>query len=121
MSYTEITKLEMDTKLKSQKGWICNITGNEYTYDFHMSKLPIIIKVASSVRVDSNRARNKGSDSIKVYAVMKDSLAVDGKIIRGLIKSTRLQRVSGWETRLEAAVYKAIQRATFVYHKFGRK
>ena len=120
MRYIKITKKEMDGILKADKGWICNVSGNEYVYDFHLSKLPVIIKVASSIRIDSDRAKNKGSDSIKVYAVMKDGLDKKDKIIRGLIKSTRLQRVDGWECRLVKAVLDSIKRASFVYHKHCR-
>jgi len=117
MGYVRMTKEEMDEKLKSEKGWECNRTGNEYVYDFHLKHFPIIIKVASSIRIDTDRARNKGSDAIRVYAVMKDGLDKKAKIIRGLVKARRVNRMTNWRTHLEAAVYSVIKRSKVVYHK----
>ena len=104
MKYTEITKEEMDKKLRADKGWICNHSGNEYVYDFHLKKMPVIIKVASSIRLDTNKGRNKGSDAIRVFAVRKESLDVKAKVTRGLVKAQRVYRVMGWKTNLEKAV-----------------
>ena len=122
MAYVKITKNEMDEKLKTEKGWILTQSGNEYVYDFSLSHYPIVIKVASSIRMNDDRARNKGTDAIRVFAVEKDSLAKEGyKVTRGLIKAKRVYRVAGWKTNLENAVWDVLKRATIVYDKYRRK
>jgi len=121
MSYTEITKQEMDSKLQSEKGWICNKSGNEYIYDFHLKNYPIIVKVASSIRIDNHRSKNKGSDAIRIFAVEKESLEKDAKITRGLTKSQRVYRTTNWRDNLEKRVLSTIKSSKFVYDKYSRK
>ncbi len=117
MSYVKITKKEFDEKLKVDKGWIVNHSGNEYIYDFHLSKLPIIIKVASSIRLDTNKSRNKGADAIRVYAVEKEGVDPKAKITRGLLKSRRVYRTTNWRNNLEKLVIDVIHQAKMVYVK----
>ena len=115
MAYTKITKEEMDEKLRAEKGWMLTQSGNEYVYDFNLARIPVVIKVASSIRMDDNKARNKGSDAIRVFAVEKDSLDKEGyKVLRGLIKSKRVYRVTGWKGNLEKAVIDVMNRAKIV-------
>ena len=120
MSYVRITKQEMDDKLRTEKGWICNHSGNEYIYDFHLKKYPIIIKVASTIRVDNNRARNRGSDVIRVFAVKKNGLNPDADIIGGVCKATRVNRTIYWRNNLRIAVEKKIKSAKYVYDKMEK-
>ena len=118
MGYCRITKQDMDDKLKSEKGWDCNRSGNEYIYDFHLSKLPIIIKVASSIRIDTDRARNKGSDAIRIYAVRKEGIEKEAPIVAGLVKASKIYRMDNWRKNLEKQVYSMMTRAKIVYSKY---
>ena len=120
MSYVKITKKEFDKKLKADKGWICNHSGNEYIYDFHLSKLPIIVKVASSIRLDTNKSRNKGADAIRVYAVEKEGTDVEAKIKGGLVKSRRVYRTTNWRTNLEKLVFDIMNQSKIVYIKYRK-
>lgn len=119
--YVRITKQQIDETLKSEKGWICNKSGNEYIYDFHLSKYPIIVKVASSIRIDTNRARNKNSHAIRIFAVEKESLDVKDKIKRGLIKSRIVFKTTKWREELKNKVYSVINSAKFVYDKYKKQ
>lgn len=118
--YTNITMQEMDDLLTPDKGWIKNVVGNEYIYDFHLAKYPVIVKVASSIRVDSNRARNKGSDAIRVFAVTKASTDVKAKVTGGLCKAKRVYRVEGWRDNTKAQVIYMIAQAKKIYDKYRR-
>jgi hypothetical protein len=118
MKFTKITKEEMDEKLRADKGWIVNTSGNEFVYDFHLAKIPVILKVASSIRCDDGRSRNKGADAIRVYAVVKDSMdRKNYKVVRGLLKSRRVYRVEGWRNNLQRAVLETLVKAKTVYRK----
>ncbi len=121
MGYTKIIKEDMDDKLKSEKGWFCTRSGNEYIYDFHLSKLPIIIKVASSVIIDTDRKRNRGSDAIRIYAVRKEALGKKAKIVAGLVKASRVYRMGDWRKNLEEKVHSTILRSKIVYSKWQVK
>ncbi len=121
MKDVEITKKQMDERLKTDKGWICNHSGNEYIYDFHLSKFPIIVKVMSSISIDNNRNRNKGSDTIRVFAVVKDKMEVkDYKVISGLVKSMRVNRTTNWGKNVEKAVMLVMDKAKKNYNKYRR-
>jgi hypothetical protein len=121
MPYVRITKEEMDGKLNTEKGWIETFSGNEFVYDFSLSKKPIVIKVASSIRRDTNKGRNKGADAIRVYAVQKDSMKRTGyRVVRGLIKQKRVNRMTNWRKHLETAVYDVMKRANIVYDKMNK-
>jgi len=105
----------------SSKGWYRCRSGNEWIYDFHMSKIPVIIKVASSIRIDTERSRNKGSDAIRVYAVVKEGFDPKDKIIRGLLKASRVNRTINWKTNLEKLIMSKLSQADYVYNKNLRK
>jgi len=117
MSYVELKKQDIDGFLKAEKGWICNKSGNEHIYDFHLKKYPIIVKVASSIRVDTGRAKNKGSDAIRIYAVEKASTKIDAKITRGLVKSSRVNRTTNWRVNLEKQVLNMIGKSKIIYDR----
>ena len=89
MSYVVVTKEDMEKKLQAAKGWKETFSGNEFVYDFHLSR-PIVVKVASSIRRDTDKGRNKGTDAIRIFAVEKDTPNKDDyKVIRGLVKAKR--------------------------------
>lgn len=120
-TYIVVRKAEMDLKLNSSKGWIETFSGNEVVYDFHLAR-PIIIKVASSISRDKNRARNKGSDAIRIFAVEKDCTDKENfKITRGLVAARRVYRTQNWRNNLEKAVLTVIKQANLVYDKYRRK
>jgi hypothetical protein len=118
--FVRITKKEMDEKLKSEKGWICNRSGNEYIYDFHLKSYPIIVKVASSIRIDTDRAKNKGSDAIRVFAVQKQGMDVKADIVGGLIKAKRVYRMENWRDNVQKQVLSVIKSSKVVYDKYRR-
>jgi len=120
MSYVRITKQDVDDFLKATKGWLCNKSGNEYIYDFHLKHYPVIIKVASSIRIDNDRARNKGSDAIRIFAVEKENLDVKAKITRGLIKSHTVYRTTNWKINVKKQVELVIVSSKVVYDKYRR-
>jgi len=120
MSYTSITKEEFDEKLQQGKGWVLNTSGNEYVYDFHLQHYPIIVKVASSIRLDSKISRNKGADAIRVFAVEKESLVQKAKIKSGILKAKRVYRTTNWRDNLQKAVLVAIKESKKRYDKYRR-
>lgn len=107
----------MDAVLRAEKGWICNRSGYEYVYDFHLSQIPVIIKVMSSVRVEDGRGRNKGSDAIRVFAVKKANLDKKARVVAGMLKSRRVNRVSGWEDRLRQLVLDTLTKVKQQYRR----
>ena len=121
MAYVVIEKAAMDEKLKATKGWVETVSGNEYLYDFHMKNIPAVIKVASSIRLDTGRGRNKGADALRVFAVEKDTMGKEYKVIRGLVKTTRVYRTTNWRTNLQKAVLSTLNRANIVYDKYRRQ
>ena len=116
-----ITLKEMDEFLKKEKGWFRSRSGNEWIYDFHMKKIPVIIKVASSIRIDTERSRNKGSDAIRVFAVIKEGLGEKDKITKGLLKASRVYRTINWQDNLEKLIINKLDQAYKIYCKMQRK
>lgn len=121
MAFVKITKQEMDSKLKSEKGWYCSRTGNEYAYDFHLKSYPIIIKVSSTIKIDSDRPCNKGSENIRIFAVRKESRDHKAKIVSGLVKARRVHKMTDWRLHLEKEIYSVIQSSKVVYERYRRK
>lgn len=108
----------MEQTLKVGKGWIRQISGNEYVYDFHLAKMPVIVKVMSSIQVDTDRVRNRGSDAIRVFAVEKDSMSSDPmhyNVLSGLVKAIIVYRTINWRDNLENAVMAVMHRAKIHY------
>jgi hypothetical protein len=97
MTYREITLQEFDNLCKTEKGWVRNRSGYEYVYDYRVPNTNVMIKILSSVNVETEVGRNKGSDAIRVYAVTVDK---EGKVTGGLLKAIRINRVEGWEKRV---------------------
>ena len=120
MSYVSITKEDMEKKLKAEKGWKETFSGNEVVYDFHLSR-PIVVKVASSIRRDTGKGRNKGADAIRIFAVEKDTQSKDEyKVIRGLVKAKRVYRTTNWRDNVEKAVLTVMKQANLVYDKYRK-
>jgi len=100
--YCIITELEMDALLKHDKGWVKSVKGNEYVYGYKTKKNPnITVYVYSSIS-PNGISRGCGSDAIRVCAVN----TVTNK---GIIKSKRINRVPGWDVRLQAKVMDVIK------------
>jgi len=119
-TYVSITKQDMDRFAKTSKGWICNTVGNEYVYDFHLKKYPIIIKIASSIKVDGRKKSNKGAYAIRIFAVEKEGLDVNAKITRGLIKARVVDRTINWRVNAKKQIESVIASAKVVYDKYRR-
>ena len=120
MSYVVVTKEDMEKKLQAAKGWKETFSGNEFVYDFHLSR-PIVVKVASSIRRDTDKGRNKGTDAIRIFAVEKDTPNKDDyKVIRGLVKAKRVYRTTNWRDNLEKAVLTVMKQANLVYDKYRK-
>lgn len=113
----KITKEDMDSFLKPEKGWIRNISGYEYVYDFHLKHLPVIIKVLSSIPIDEKGKRNKGAENIRVFSVLKDGMGKEDKILEGLVNSMIVYVNQNWRTNLQKAVYATINRSRIVASK----
>ena len=118
MRYTEITLEEMGTVLKpyirGKKGWVKARCGNEFVFDFKIPSMPIMIKVMSSIAIESKKSRNKGSDAIRVFAVRLNQY---DEITGGWIKTKRVYRVMGWKTNLEKTVMCIFNQAKARYNK----
>ena len=115
-----ITKQDMDDKLQTDKGWLCNHNGNEYVYDFHLKKFPVIIKVASTIKKDETKKGNKNSHRIRVYAVRKESIDTKAKICGGVIKAREIDVTPNWQREIEKQILSVIKSAKVVYNKRKR-
>ena len=94
--YVTITELEMDNVFQPTKGWVKCYTEfhNEIVYTKNLKvKNWIQIKVYSSLRKDSRVSASVGKDSIKVCAI-------NIQTNKGILKTKRIHRTLGWETRL---------------------
>jgi hypothetical protein len=120
MSYVTIQLIEMDQLLKPEKGWIRNLSGNEYVYDYHLMKYPVIVKVLSTIQVNIGNPRNKGSDAIRIFSVRKSGLDKKAKVISGLVKSIIVYREPNWQDRVKRAVLKMIEESKRKYDRYGR-
>lgn len=112
-TYTEIQLSEFDDLLKATKGWVRNICGNEYVYDYKMAKFPhLIVKVLSSISVDSGRSRNKGADAIRVFVIRK----LPNGQFSGYAKQIRVNRTMNWRNNVKNAFMKQ-QKAMYAREK----
>ena len=112
MENIEITRDEIEKVLKSSKGWIRQISGNEYVYDFHLSKIPVIIKVLSTVPVEPERISNRGSSMFRVWAVEKSDMSIERhKVIGGISRCVRFTVSRNWKDVLQQTVIGVIYRA----------
>ena len=107
----ELTIEQMDEFLRPEKGWIRNASGYEYVYDYHMNNIPVIIKVASTVQTEEGQKtgkRNKGSDRIRVFSVVKHGMSRSSNIKKGLLKKRALDVDEDVFTNLQALVMEVI-------------
>jgi hypothetical protein len=116
-----LQKNDIDALLQESKGWICNVTGNEYVYDFHLNSKPIIIKVLSSIRVNDKKEPNKGSYQIRIFAVEKEMIDDKTKIVRGLIRARKVKIAEDWSTEVQNQVMSVINSSKLVYDRIRRK
>jgi hypothetical protein len=113
-TFVTITLDEMESFLTPQNGWELQQTGNEYLFEYKLrSNTDIRIRVATSIRIDKQLSRNKGSDAIRVYAI----LYKERGDVQGLSKHKRVNRTVGWKSNLEKAVIEIIEKAKWVYNK----
>jgi len=102
-TYVIVTEMEMDTLLKSEKGWSKQIEGGEYVYHYTTNKNPdVVVKVFSSV-TPNGIGRKCGGDAIRI-------VAVNTKTNRGIIKNGRVNRTAGWDERLKEKVLETINK-----------
>lgn len=117
MRQVRIQLEEMEELLKPEKGWRRNTSGNEYVFDWHMKGYPIVVKVLSTVSVFRDRPKNYGSESIRVFAVMKAGLDEKAKILGGLVKAIRLRREPTWRDMTKCAVITVMELARRNYER----
>lgn len=100
MDYVTILESEFDNIFKPEKRWEKEYSGhtNEIVYVKRFIKRPnVVVKVYSSIHKKDGVSRGCGTDAIRVCAV-------NTVTNRGVIKSNRINRVPGWETRLKKKV-----------------
>lgn len=101
-TYVDVTELEFDSLLKSEKGWTKEVQGSEWVYVYRSVKKPdIIVKVFSSV-TKKGIGRKRGGDAIRVCAV-------NTRTNKGVWKCKRVHRVPGWEDRVKERVLETLQ------------
>lgn len=108
-TYAEITLEEFDALMLAtpELGWIRETSGYEYVYTRKLATYPdIFIKVMSSIQVVGAKARNKGSDAIRVFAIQK--INTPRNKYKGYIKQTRVNRTTNWKKNLGNAIMKVI-------------
>lgn len=121
MDYIEITRDDIELLLRVGKGWIRQTSGNEWLYDFHLSKIPVIIKVLSTVPIDPTKRRNSGSSKFRVWAVVKSCMSKDKyKVTGGLLRASRLPIKVNWKHQLECLICATIYTAKTKY-EYRRK
>jgi hypothetical protein len=99
-TFTLVHENEFDALLKTEKGWVKE--PSPFTHELvYVCALPwnkdLVIKVYSSVRQNDSMGRGCGQDAIRVCAVNR-------RTNKGVRKSRRVNRVSGWEGRLKERV-----------------
>ena len=101
-TYVEVKLNEFDELLKAEKGWEREVCGKEYIYNYEMKSFPgLIVKVLTSIKIDTVAARKKGQDAIRVYVVRKI-----GKEFKGYAKSIRVNRTMNWRDNVKKAFLK---------------
>ena len=112
--FVTITLEEMQSFLTTENGWEIKISGNEYLFQYKLrTNTNIQIMVASSIRIDNNRSRNKGSDAIRVYSILYKS-----NNVKGLAKHKRVNRTVNWKDNLKKAVKETITKSKWIYEKY---
>ena len=101
-TYVPITELEFDVVCKESKGWVKVYQGVELVYQYTTKKNPDVgVKVYSSIT--KGVSRSVGKDAIRVCAV-------NTKTNKGIIKSSRVYRVPGWEQRVQQRVIETLEK-----------
>jgi hypothetical protein len=101
-TYVTITELEFDGLLQHAKGWTKDKSGNEIVYSYTSKKNPdIMVLVYSSIT--NGVSRKCGADAIRICAV-------NTRTNKGVLKSTRVNRVAGWNERVKERVIETIEK-----------
>ena len=104
--YKEITLDEMKTLLEECGGirWreVENASTKERVYEYPLERdESIVVKLYTSIHLETDVSRRKGADAIRVCAV---NIAKN----IGWIKTTKVLRVEGWRENLRKAIKKVI-------------
>ena len=104
--YKEITLDEFKTFLKEEKGWTVSIPegSKEYAFDWDVKNTPVFIRVWSSIHIDTDTARKKGGDAIRVTLC-------DSKNQKGIKKFTRIHRMENYQDKLQTRILQAVNHA----------
>jgi len=119
MNNVKISVEEMDGFLKPEKGWERHISGYEYVYDYHLRQFPVVVKVMSSIATGTGK--NKGSDEIRVLAVVKAGMDRKAKIKHGLLKARNVCLDNNWKVNLRTVTCEVIEQAKKIYFKTQRQ
>jgi hypothetical protein len=93
---------EFDNLLKTQKGWVKNVSGKEYVYDYRMKKFPnIIIKVLTGIA--ENDIMTKPNKDIRVFVIKETDKGIIGYSTAIIVKKTE-----NWRIDVEKAVWKKV-------------
>jgi len=109
MQYTEITLNEMKSLLNECGGnrWreVKNASTKERVYEYPLERNEnIVVKLYTSIHLETDVSRRKGADAIRICAVnIKQSI--------GWIKTVKVLRVHGWRDNLRKAIKKVIDKA----------
>lgn len=99
-TYQTILLADFDALLKSDKGWVKDVQAgsNEFVFSYSLKNTPhIMIKVFSSINAKDCVSRVCGGDAIRVCAI-------NTRTQRGIRKSSRINRIPGWNDRLKARI-----------------
>jgi hypothetical protein len=104
MAYTTINLEQFKATLPAERGWRQVENFGEYVFEWQIPSMPLstVIKVYTTIRKRNDLSRFKGDDSIKICCVFSD---------QGLVRATRVYRVPGWQSRLQAAIRKVLNLA----------
>lgn len=94
--FTPITIGEMESVLRSDKGWTKDVSGNEIIFVFPL-KSGLEIRVASSLRQSDKVCRSCGKDAIRVFVPTR-------------MKSVRVYRTKNWRDNLRDRVMEVFQK-----------
>ena len=100
MSYCTILESEFDAIFKAEKNWVKELSGmaKEVVYTKSLKSKPWIqIRIYSTIHKNDGVSRGCGKDAIRVCAINTNTN-------RGVLKGKRINRVPGWNSRLENRV-----------------
>ena len=123
----ELAIKDFGSVLQIEKGWKLNALGNEYMLTWRLkSYLSIEIQVATTVPINPGKPKNRGSDCIRVWAVLDTEYSDKRKRYQGLVKAHRvhlnddffIKDKRTWQEQLKITVIKVIDKAKDIYEEF---